>query len=130
MAKRKSKKTKNHAEDRIALAIDDLAEFEQFKEDVVKALREDIYNGLSAEEMYVKYQAQAAARGITIAMTERDSARALSAVKDILDRSQGKAVERKDVRHRMENAKEEDIDAILLSKLGEAAEEDESDTKH
>lgn len=130
MAKRKSKRTKNHAEERIALAIDDLAEFQKFKEEVVYELRKDIYNGLSAEEMYAKYQSQAAARGITIAMTERDSSRAMAAVKDILDRSQGKAVERKDVRHRMENAKDEDIDALLLSKLDELESDDDSTNKH
>lgn len=127
MAKRP--RNKNYAEDRIAHAVDQLAEFEDFRDTVLPALRKDLSAGLSAEELYKKYQSLAAARGISIALTDQDSGKALSALKDILDRTQGKAVERKDVRHRLEGAKDEEIDAALLSKLQDLEDEEES-TRH
>lgn len=129
MANKKGQK-QNVAEHRIAHAIDDLAEFENFKENIIPSIRRDLKKGVSAEEIYKKYSSMAAARGITIALTDRDSGKALAAIKDILDRDQGKAKERKDVTHRMDNAKEEDIDAALLSKLDTFMADEEEKTKH
>ena len=70
---------------RAANLIDELAEFEKFKEDILPALRADLKNGLDAESLYTKYQSYAAARGVTIAMTSGDEGKALQAIKDILD---------------------------------------------
>lgn len=99
--------------------IDDLIEFENFCEEILPALRKDMKAGLSAQDMYNKYQAMAAARSISIVAREVDSGKALSAIKDILDRTQGKAVERHDHRHHLADIPEEQLDALLLSELAE-----------
>ena len=116
----------NVIEHRMARAIDQLAEFEEFTQQVLPALRNDIQKGLSADEIYKKYTSLAAARNITIALTDQDSGKALTAIKDILDRTAGKPTERKEVKHTLEDASEEEIDAMLLSKLSKL--DDEEDT--
>ena len=114
-------------ERRMIDGLTDLAEFEEYCQLVLPALRKDIKEGKSAEEIYSKYASMAAARGISIALTEPDSGKALSALRDILDRTKGKAVERVQVQHRFQNLKEEELDALLISRAREVEEpEDES----
>lgn len=110
-----------------AKALDDLAEFEEFKQSILPALRLELTKGSSAEDIYKKFEAHAAARGITIAMTETDSGKALSAIKDILDRVGGKAKERSEVTHRLTNAPEEQLDALIRSKLEAVSDSDEEE---
>lgn len=107
------------AESRMIGHIDELNAFEEFKESVLPQLRADLRKGLSAEQIYKKYQHLAAARNVTIALTEADSSKALAAVRDILDRSQGKAKERQEVTHKLEKLPEDQLDALILSKAKE-----------
>jgi hypothetical protein len=117
----KTKKPKNNNRQlrQQAQLHDDLAEFEEFRREILPMLRKDIEAGMSAEDMYAKYQAHAAARGITIAMTAADEGKALAAVKDILDRSQGRAIERKENVHRFDKLSDEELDAMLLTEMDE-----------
>lgn len=119
-----AKNNRNGAEDKMLAAIDERAAFEEFKDALPYQLRRDILNGMPAAELYKKYEDYAAARVIAIAIAGRDNKDALQAAKDIQDRTQGKAVERKDVRHRMENAPEKDIDAALLSEIEDLQSDD------
>lgn len=96
-----------------------LAQFEEFQAEILPALRNDMSSGMTAEELYKKYQALAAARGISIALGEANSATALSAVREILDRTQGKATENKQVEHKFSKMKDEEIDAVLITQLDE-----------
>ena len=115
----------NNAQLRAADHLDDLAEFQKFREDVLPVLRRALSEGLSAEQIYKKFESIAAARAVSIAALEVDSAKALAAIKDVLDRTGGKAKERSEITHRMANAPEEQVDAIILAKLKAAAEADE-----
>lgn len=110
---------------RAAKAIDDLAEFEDFKESILPVLRQALKDGLTAEEIYAKYQAYAAARAVSIVALEVDSGKALAGIKEILDRHGGKARERTEVTHKLEKLPEEQLDSLLLSKLKEVEHEDE-----
>ncbi len=105
-----------------ASMVDDIAEFTKFREDILPFLRKAIQDGLSAEEIYKRSAALAAARGVSIAVTEVDSGKALSAVRDILDRAQGKAKEQKTVTHKFEDLTDDELDAMLVSE----AEDDET----
>lgn len=117
-----------------AAMIDDLREFNQFREEILPVLRKALANGDDADTIYKRFQAYAAARAVSIAATEVDSGKALSAIKDILDRTQGRAKERTEVTHRLSSLPEEQLDSILLSKLKDGsfiAEENEDEgTKH
>lgn len=99
-----------------ALALhEDLKAYEQFKEQLLPQLRAALLRGDSAEEIYSTFTNLAAARAISIAALEPDSGKALSAIKEVLDRVHGKAVERKQVSHHLDQLPDEELDALLLS---------------
>ena len=102
---------------RAAGLLDDVTAFEDFRASILPVLRDALKQGMDADTIYKKFQAFAAARAISIAATEIDSSKALSAIKDILDRTQGRAKERQEVTHKLSSLPEEQLDAILLSKL-------------
>lgn len=97
--------------------LDELALYDEMTVGVLGALKKDLAAGMSAEEIMAKYANLAAARITSIAATEADSGKALAAAKDILDRVKGKAVERKQIHHKLENVDEKQIDAIIMSEL-------------
>lgn len=107
----------NLQEDRMLRSLDKLADFQEFQAEILPALRNDLKAGFTAQELYEKYQALAAARTISIVMQDKDSAKALAASKDILDRTLGKAKERTEVTHKLERLPDEQLDSLLLSEL-------------
>lgn len=117
---------RNKQEERTISALHQLEEFYKFREEILPVLRKSLAKGDSAESIYEKFQAYAAARAVSIAATETDSGRALAAIKDILDRSQGRAVERKELSHKLASVPEEQLDALIQTKLQAAALEAEA----
>ena len=115
--RRGKKPTVNREDEKMAKKLAELEMFEKFKDEILPALRRDIDKKMTPEEMLSKYAALAAARGISIALSEKDSSKALGAVKDILDRVQGKATERREVKHKYDDLPDEELDAILMSEL-------------
>lgn len=118
----------NRQEQAMGRLIEELREFEQFREDVLPELRAMLRQGATAEKIFERFSNMAAARAVTIALTEEDSSKALAAIKDVVDRTQGKAVERKEVRHKYESLKDEELDSLLKSKLKEV--EDTNEDSH
>ena len=100
-----------------ARSLDELAIQDEMWSGVLQSVRDDVRKGASAEDLLKKYAGLAAARIVTIAATDADSGRALSAARDMMDRVYGKAKETKDVTHRLDKVKEEQLDALLLSEL-------------
>ncbi len=126
MARNTRRKANPHsAQTRMAGILDDITQFEEFKASILPVLRDALKQGLDADTIYKKFQAYAAARAISIAATEVDSSKALSAIKDILDRTQGRAKERTEVTHKLSSLPEEQLDAILLSKLKDQSDSNE-----
>jgi hypothetical protein len=72
--------------------------------------------------------AAVAARMLTIALKEPDAARALTAMKDVLDRAQGKAVEKREVKMELEGLSDSDLDARLSELASDDSPSDESET--
>jgi hypothetical protein len=133
MAKRGGKKLRksgDEVQETMASVLDELIAFEDFRSTILPKLKEMIAAGKSADEMYSWAESYAAGRAISIALTESDSTKALSGVKEILDRSKGKAKERVDVEHRYSKLKDEEIDALLESKLAEATLADDDSKQH
>lgn len=102
--------------------IDQLAEFEDFRATILPALRKDLARGLTAAELREKYSSLVQARQIAEAVTAEDPSKAHAAGKDVLDRAEGKAVERKEVKHQFENLSDQELDAILQSEEQEVKE--------
>lgn len=100
--------------------------FEQYETDILPRLQGLLNKGMKAEDIYKKFADMAAARTVTIALTEDDPAKALAAVKEILDRAEGKAAEKKTVTHKFDSMPQSEADALLRSRLKDAiADEDE-----
>lgn len=119
--KKKKDRRKEYAKRKKERVFNKLAAFEEFQATVAPRMRRLLLDGATAEELLEQAAPLAAARIATIAMTETDSSKALAAAKDIIDRSKGKAVERKQLEHKFERMDESAIDALLLSKLKEAS---------
>lgn len=113
MAKRNKFNSGKTQENLMARNLDELAKFDDFKESVLPLLQKMIKQGKSAVDMYKAVESLAAARSITIALTDEDSAKALAGVREILDRSHGKATEHKKLEARFSNMPEADLDALL-----------------
>lgn len=112
----------NHINEKARIGmVDDINEFIKFRQEILPWLRTAIERGATAEEIYQKAQALAAARSVTIAMTEVDSGKAMNAVKEILDRSQGKPKERVELTKKYEGLTDDELDAMLLSEAEEAS---------
>ena len=113
-------------EAKMTTALEDLSEFESFKKDLLPKLRAAIKEGKKPDEILGLAKSLAAARLATIAAFEVDNNIALNAVKELLNRVDGKAKERKEITHAMANAKDEDIDAVLLTALSDEAADGEN----
>ncbi len=108
---------KNSVEDRMVSFIDRATKFEEFERDILPALQESVRRGEAPAAMRRKYLSHVQARQITEALTNPDATKALAAVNSILDREEGKPVERKDVQHRLGKLNEKELDALLISKI-------------
>ncbi len=124
----KSKKNRQrrdeYAQDK---ALDKLAAFEEFNRSFPEGLKKALLNGLTVEEMRKTMAPLLEARKLTIALTSEDEGRALTAITDAQNRIEGKPKERTEHTHKFAQTKDEELDAILASKLEDAASSDAAD---
>lgn len=92
----------------------DLAQFEDYQT-ILKSIRQDLKNGLTEKQLQLKYAPLAQARIISEMLTNEDGAKALAAARDLLDRTNGKATEKKEVSHRFADMSDKELDAVLKS---------------
>lgn len=97
---------------------DDLSLLEQIKLEILPKIQKDLAQGISAEEILKKYQAYAAGRLVTNMVMDTDSGKSTAAAKEVLDRTMGKAVERRETTHRYEELSDQELDALVASKTG------------
>lgn len=131
MSKRSPKP--NGTENRLVRALDDLAEFERYQEEVLPILRQAVLEGWTAERInsHPKIQAMVAARQVTIALFDKDSARAHSAITDLRNRAEGKPKEKLEVTSRVSKMSDDELDALLLSEVRTLDEDSgEPDERH
>lgn len=109
----------NAQENRMARQLDDLSEFEDFKthlsKKVAQQLIKDVKSGMSAKELREKYSTYAQARQIAVALSTEDDSKADAAAQRILDRVEGKATEKKEIRHAFSEMTDDELEAILQS---------------
>lgn len=119
MARPKNKKKRNPTAvmHNMARDLDRLAEFEQFANEILPALRADLASGKSAEELATKYEALAEARRISMIATSTNESAVMTAIKDLRDRVSGKPKEVQEIEHRLGKLPEEQLDSILESEL-------------
>lgn len=94
--------------------LDELAEFQEFREKFLPAIRRDLYKGVPAKEIMEKYKSLAAARKVMNLVSPNEDT-ADRAATSILDRTEGKAKEKQEVTHRYESLSEVELEAKLRS---------------
>lgn len=121
----------NRTELEMTKLIEEHTLFEDYRKDVLPKLQRLLKEGKTAEDLYKLFSDQAAARAITIALTDTDSGKALQAIKEIQDRAHGKPKEQVVQTHKYEKLTDQELDSLLKSKIEEAGlsldEEDEDD---
>ena len=110
-------KDRSYEEDSMLRSIDKLAEYEEFVKEIPKDLRAALIEGKDAAALYKKYANFAAVRVLAIIAQEKDSGKALAAAKEVLDRTYGKSVERKQIKHELESLSDNELDSLLLSEI-------------
>lgn len=118
-SRKRNKRGPGRVMDKMAHIVDSLAEYESFRQTLLPKIREDLQEGLEAEDILKKYQAYVAARLVSIALANPDASQAQAAAKDILNRIQGKPTENKKVEHKFENLDDKELEAILQTELSD-----------
>ncbi len=91
--------------------------YERFRTEFLPKIQEDLLAGKTAEEILKAYAPVAAARLVMNAITDPDSGKSTGAAKNIIDYASGKAVERQEVRHKLDKVTDQQLDSILSSEL-------------
>lgn len=99
--------------------LDQLAAYDDFANSVAPTLQKAVVEKWSVDRIYKEFGSLLAARAITIALKEQDSGKALSAIKDVMDRSIGKAADKVETTHRLEKMADSDLDKLLESLASE-----------
>lgn len=106
---------------RVQETLDDLEAFNNWKKGVLPKLTEVMSTAKTPEDIYKAFANDAAARAVMIAVTSRDAGKAMAAITEILNRSQGKPVEQIQVDHKYEKLSDKELDALVLSVVKDGA---------
>lgn len=126
---RRPKKSGNLDTHRMVKTIDELAQFEEFKTTILPALQREVEKGTPGPELLARFQTHAAARLITIILTDPDSGRATAAIRELSDRVEGKAAQKIEQVHRFEKLSDNELDSLVTSKLKELNDDDDESDK-
>lgn len=91
--------------------------------DMAYELEQDLKNGMTSDALRKKYQARLTARSILIAATSDDDAKAVMAIKDVTDRNEGRAMEKKSGTHHLEKLTDEQLEAMLRTEIDDLSSE-------
>lgn len=127
MPKRRQQNRKmGHGTENEIIGKIDAKAFQEYQQRVFRSIREDLLNGMTADQIFKKYEAHAAA-ALVSQMT--DPKNAVQAAEKVLDRTQGKAIARTENTHKLEKLKDAELDAFLNSRLQDLeGADDEDDT--
>lgn len=102
--------------------VDRLSTFETFEAEVLPRLQAMLKAGKTSAEMRAWAQAYVTAKQISIALKPdvKDSD-ALKAIDAITHQNEGRPTERHEHKHQLENLSDQELDAVLASKLANAA---------
>lgn len=99
-----------------ARALDQLAEYAEFQEMFLPAIRKALMGGASSEKILAQFKPLVAARLVQLGLTGSETA-ALGAIRELMDRVDGKAVQKQEHTHKLAKLPEQELDAVIQSKL-------------
>ena len=128
MARPKRKKNmidpgRNRAEDHFTKIVQEMEALETFRTQFLKSIRTDLAKGLTPTEIIAKNKDLVKLRTLTTALSAADDGKALAAAKELLDRTDGKVTEKKEITHKMDKLSDQEFDAILKSEFEELGED-------
>lgn len=109
-------KASNAQQEGQARALDTLAEYAEFQDMFLPAIRKALLGGASSEQILAKFKPIVAARLVQLGVTATEGV-ALGAIRELLDRTEGKAVQKQEHTHRLAKLGEAELDAVLNTKL-------------
>lgn len=115
------RKSGHNAETRAVSTMDELREFEQFKKEILPALQEAVRLKKPSEEILELVRSHAAARLATIALLEPDSQKAMLGIEKVLQRTDGPVVQKSETDHRFGKLPEEQLDALIATRLNKVS---------
>lgn len=113
-------KAANAMQDGQARSLDSLAEFESFREMFLPEIRRALMNGWTGERILKHFKPIMMARLVQLGAVGSENA-ALSAIKEIMDRTDGKAVQKTENIHKLGKLPDSELDAVLATKLAQLA---------
>lgn len=121
MGKRKSgqpkfERQRRSLENIMARNIDDLADYDEYRATIVPQVRKMLQAGATSKEILEKFKPYVTARLVNTALIGEPGF-AISAAKEVLDRVDGKVTTTLDLKHKYDSLSEEQLDAIINSKL-------------
>lgn len=111
---------KEYATKRMNRLAAKLAAVEDYHATVPAQLRRLLENKATPDDI-LQFAASLAAARLVTELSSSHAGTAMDAAKQILDRSQGKAIERIQQHHKFEQLSDEQLDALVISKLKEVS---------
>ena len=108
--------------------IDEKSQFEEFKEEILPKIRAMLKAGKTSVEIRAFTQAYVTARQVSIALGSVDEGAALKAIDSLTHQNEGKPKERSENIHKFERLPENELDAILASKLAELSDSEKKES--
>jgi len=93
--------------------------FKGMEENLLKGVRQDIAKGLTADQIYEKYEHLAAACAVTLLARSDSPKELIPVIREIRDRVSGRAVEKKEVRHKFDSLTDDELKALVASEMTE-----------
>jgi ABC-type transporter Mla subunit MlaD len=109
----------NEEERGLIETLDELALFQDLRADLLPELKKLIEGRAPTKDILQAARAAAVARLASLAVMDEDSKTALSAIKELLDRTEGKVSEKREVTHALAKLKDEELDALVMSSIQE-----------
>lgn len=108
-------------EERMARMMDDMAEFEEFKQSLLPKLRRAVLEGWSADKIRREVGPYVAARVASMALLgPARSGTTMKAAQDTLDRLEGRPIQRQETLHRYAPMSKAELAALTFQKLKDA----------
>ena len=104
--------------ERLLDTLEQLDLFRSWQSDVLPRLAIAMKAAKTPEDIYKAFATDAACRAVMIATTSRDAGKAMAAITEILNRSQGRPTEQIQLEHKYSKLKDEELDALVLSVVG------------
>ena len=111
----------NNAEQKLVEALDERAEFERFRENILPIFRQAVAEKWPADKIWSHplTQAMLAANAVRIGLDNSDPGKALAAITAVMDRTVGKPTEKREVTHKVEAMKDEELNALLATHMAD-----------